>query len=91
VMDLRTLASAYHYGDEVLKDLDLLTSALVTEKVRAFERYTGHIKDELQIELAARLQGERGRIKASFPSDVQLNTALVVLKNPKAYSRKLGI
>jgi hypothetical protein len=91
LQDLRTLASGYHYGDEVLKDLDLLTSALAKEKERAFERYTNHIKDELQIELAARLQGERGRIKASFLSDVQLKTAIVILKDPKAYSQKLGI
>jgi carboxyl-terminal processing protease len=89
--DVRKQASAYHYGDEVLKDLDLLTAALVKEKERAFERYAAHIENELEIELAGRLQGERGRIKASFPSDVQLNTAVAVLKNPKAYSRKLGI
>jgi carboxyl-terminal processing protease len=91
VKDLRTLASAYHYGDEVLKDLDLLTSALAKEKERAFERYANHVQDELNVELAGRLQGERGRIKASFPSDVQLNTAIAVLKNPKVYSRKLGV
>jgi carboxyl-terminal processing protease len=91
VKDLRALAVGYHYGDEVLKDLDLLTAALAKEKDRAFERYANHIKDELQIELAGRLQGERGRIKASFPSDVQMNTAVALLKSPKAYSRKLGI
>ena len=91
LQDLRTQAVAYHYGDEVLKDLDLLTSALAKEKERAFDRYAAHIKDELQMEFAGRLQGERGRIRASFPSDVQLNTAVAVLKNPNAYSRKLGI
>jgi len=91
LQDLRKQASAYHYGVEVLKDLDLLTTALAREKERAFERYSSHIQDELQIELAARLQGEQGRIKASFPSDVQLNAAIGLLKNPKAYSRKLGI
>jgi carboxyl-terminal processing protease len=91
LQDLRTQAVAYHYGDEVLKDLDLLTSALAKEKERALDRYAAHIKDELQIEFSGRLQGERGRIRASFPSDVQLNTAVAMLKNPKAYSRKLGI
>jgi carboxyl-terminal processing protease len=90
LQDLRRLASTYHYGDEVIKDLDLLGSALVKERQRAFERYENHITVELQIELAARLHGERGRIKASFPSDPQLNAAIGLIKNPKAYARKLG-
>lgn len=90
VKDLRSLATTYHYGDEVLKDLDLLAAALTKEKERAFDRYSDHIKDQLQVELAGRLQGERGRIKASFSSDAQLAAAVAVLKNSKAYSRKLG-
>jgi carboxyl-terminal processing protease len=90
VRDLRALATSYHYGDEVLKDLDLLTGALAKEKERAFERYANHIRDELAVELAGRLRGERGRISAAFGSDVQLNTAVGLLKSPQAYSRALG-
>jgi carboxyl-terminal processing protease len=91
VKDLRTQATTYRYGEDVLRELDLLAAALEKEQERAFERYAGQIQDELEIELAGRLHGERGRIRASFPSDVQLNAAIGIVKNQKAYSRQLGI
>lgn len=89
IRELRDLAGRLHYSKEVVADLDALTRDLAREKDRAFERYKDHITRELEIELAARANGERGRIEASFGGDIQLQTALAVLRNPAVYAMKL--
>lgn len=88
--ELREMAERYHYGDEVVKDLDLLSAALAKEKERGFVRYRDHIEHGLRVELMSRVQGERGRIEASFPSDVQLQAAIGLLGSPQAFARRLA-
>lgn len=90
IKDLRQLAERSHYGKEVLSELENLSASFDREKSRGFERYQDHIGDELTIELMARLRGEHGRIEASLKDDVQLNTAVGMLKNTKLYSKMVG-
>lgn len=90
VSDLRQSAERSHYGKDVLADLDLLAAAMVREKGRGFDRYADHIRNELTIELGARLRNERGRIEASFKIDTQIRTALGLLKDQKQYRRRIG-
>jgi carboxyl-terminal processing protease len=88
IKELKQIAERSHYGKDVLADLDLLSSALEKEKMRGFERYKDHIRRELNIELMARLKGERGRIEASLRDDVPLETAIGILKDAKLYLKK---
>ena len=60
------------------------------EKERGFERYEKEIGEELNIELMARVHGERGRIEASFRTDPQLNAAIGLLRDRKEFSRRIG-
>jgi carboxyl-terminal processing protease len=90
VGDLRQSAEKSHYSNEVIADLDRLATALVKEKTRGFDRYADHIRNELTIEMGARLRNDRGRIEASFKSDTQLRTALGLLQNQKQFRRRLG-
>ena len=90
VGDLRQIAEKSHYSNEVIADLDRLATALVKEKARGFDRYADHIRNELTIELGARLRNDRGRIEASFKSDTQLRTALGLLQNQKQFRRRMG-
>ena len=90
VKELRQLSERLHYSAEVLADLDGLGAALDKEKLRSFDRYGDHIMDILTIELMARLKGDRGRIEASFRNDVQIQSAVGILMNPKLYAKKIG-
>lgn len=90
VGELRQSAEKAHYSKEIITDLDLLAAALVKEKTRGFDRYTDYIRNELTIELGARLRNDRGRIEASFKKDTQLRTALGLLENQKQYRQRIG-
>lgn len=90
VKELRQVSERLHYSAEVLADLDGLSAALEKEKLRGFDRYGDHIMDILSIELMARLKGDRGRIEASFRNDVQIQSAVGILLNPKLYTKKIG-
>jgi carboxyl-terminal processing protease len=90
IKELRQAAERSHYGQEVLKDLDNMSASLQKEKLRGFDRYKDHLRDELNIELMARLQGERGRIGASLTDDVQLKTAIGILSNRKVYEKLIA-
>ena len=91
VSELRQSAEKAHYSKEIIADLDQLAAELVKEKTRGFDRYKDHIRNELTIELGARLRNDRGRIEASFKSDTQLRTALALLQNQKQYRQRIGI
>jgi carboxyl-terminal processing protease len=88
--DLRTMAGQLHYSPDVLSDLDSVAAALEREKARAFDRYRNHIATALAIELAARRNGEQGRIAESLKEDLPLKVAVEMVKNAKLYKGKLA-
>lgn len=88
--DLRQIADRSHYSKEVLDDLAMLDAALRKEKLRGFERYKDHITKGLSVELMGRMKGEQARIEASLKGDVQLKAAEGLLKDRKAYAKKIG-
>lgn len=89
VKELRQIAERSHYSKEILNDLDLLSNSLEKEKESGFVRYKNHIERELNIEMMARVRGERGRIAASLKGDKQLEVAMDVVRNSKVYSKKI--
>jgi carboxyl-terminal processing protease len=88
--EFRQISDRSHYQKEVHDAIDRLAQAVLKEKSRSFERYRDHIKIELEVELMARIKGERGRIEASLKGDDQLKVAEGLLRNPKAFTRKIG-
>jgi len=90
IQELLDIAEKAHYCKEVVEGINSLKLALEKEKERGFERYREGIADGLHIELMSRLGGERGRIEASFSSDMQLGAAVGLLKDPTLYRSKLG-
>jgi carboxyl-terminal processing protease len=91
ITELRQVAERSHYSKDVSETLDRLELALQKEKTHGFERYKDHITNELNIELMARLQGDRGRIEASLKEDLPLLAAEGLLKDRKTYTKKLGL
>jgi len=91
ITDLRQVADRSHYTKDVSETLDRLELTLQKEKTHGFERYSDHITNELNIELMARLKGDRGRIEASLTEDRPLLAAEALLKDRKTYTKKLGL
>ena len=90
IKELKTLATQANYNHEIIDELNALQHLLEKDKPRAFERNTSGITRELAIELAARNDGEHGRIASLLLDDPQYHVALAVLANPTLYRHKLG-
>jgi carboxyl-terminal processing protease len=90
IKDLQEIAERGHYSNEVFTELKTLAATLDREKVRGFERYGEHIREELHVELMARVKSEKGRIATSLKYDKQVQTAVGMLKDLKHFSQMLG-
>jgi carboxyl-terminal processing protease len=89
--ELRTIGENEKYNSRFMENIDELETYIAAEKTRAFDRHRDEIVHELEIELAARYSGERGRIEAEFSYDTQLNAALDFLKNKTLYDLQLTV
>lgn len=90
VKDLQKEAVQDHLGKDVVAELERVDNLIRKDKANAFERYRDHLVDELNQELAARYDGERGRIAASLKDDDQLHAAIGLLAKTKVIKEKLG-
>lgn len=88
--NLRTIAVESRYQTSFTTELSALEKLVEVEKRRSFERYRDEVRRGLQVELAARSFGERGRVQASFEGDRQLAAAVGLLKQPASYGRRLA-
>jgi carboxyl-terminal processing protease len=87
IKELRASAEKLHYSKDVLADLDHVAGVVEKEKQRAFDRYSDHITSELVQEFAARSKGEKGRVEAGLKDDVQVKSAVKLLKDKAVYSK----
>jgi carboxyl-terminal processing protease len=88
--ELSDLADKARYGTSFSEGIEEVTKAVQREKARAFARYDKEIRTALELEIIARMKGEKAAIEASFPSDRQLEVAVRLLENRSAYRRLLG-
>lgn len=88
--ELREAVEKSNYGDTVRLELDKLSRMLELEKERGFERNKKEILRTLKIEIAARYAGEKGRIRATLPDDIQIRVATALLKTKKSYEKILA-
>jgi hypothetical protein len=56
-----------------------------------YKIYEDEILGEIRSELAARYAGAEGRLLEHFSRDIQLKTALSILKNQGVYNRLLNV
>jgi len=88
--ELRELAGKARYGKSFSEGIEEISKAIQTEKARAFERYDAELRTALELEIVARMKGEKAAIEASFPFDHQLKVAVSLLENKGAYARLLA-
>lgn len=89
--EFHQLAERLHYSPEFTEELNALSRVIDREKTHGFERYSEHIRNELRVELMARVKNERGRIEASLVFDPQVQTAVNLLKDQKQFARRMGL
>lgn len=88
--ELREIAAKANYSGITMKDIDRLSAQLQEEKSKALDRNKNEILRALKMEMASRYDGERGRIIASIPDDHQLQVAVKLLNNGKAYKKLIS-
>lgn len=88
--ELRDIGKKASYSSMTMAEIDRLSNQLHKEKEKAFERNKGEILRALKMEITARYEGEKGRIAASLPDDVQVEVARKLLTDSKAYKKLLG-
>lgn len=91
VRELLEIAAKANYGSAMITEIEKLSSQLQKEKEKSFERNRNEILRAVKMEIVSRYEGERGRISASLPDDVQVQTALKLLRDAKSYRKLLGM
>jgi carboxyl-terminal processing protease len=89
--ELRTLAENARYGQSFLEGISKLESELKDAGGKQIHRYQEDIRIALKTEILARMKGDKARFESTFATDKQLQTAINILKNKKAYDKLLGL
>lgn len=90
VEKLEEIAQERHFGPRIETNLEELRASLEQRKATEFDRHKDFIKRYLKREIAAKLFGTEGAVKADLEDDPVLKTAIRVLENPSEYATKLG-
>ncbi|MEK6756383.1 MAG: S41 family peptidase [Bacteroidota bacterium] len=88
--DLREVAEKGRYGKSFYECIDRVAKTVDSEKARAFERYDKELRTSLQLEIIARMKGEKAAIETSLKDDPQLDVAVALLKSKPAYTKLLA-
>lgn len=87
--EFREIADRSKYSPAVIDEIDRLKKQIAKEKTTAVQRDRSEILRNVKMEIMSRYRGEHGRIEASLNGDVQLQAAIGLILNPKAYKRRL--
>jgi pyruvate formate-lyase activating enzyme-like uncharacterized protein len=74
-----------------LDGVSKLENELKSGKDEQIHRYQEDIRAALKTEILARMKGDKARFESTFAADKQLQTAINILKNKKAYNKLLGL
>ena len=88
---LRAIAAAHPGSGALAAHVEALEDLLRKRIDAEFQTHADLILARLGQEFAGRLRGERARTEASFASDVQLQEALRILRDPDLYAQKMGL
>ncbi len=89
VDNLREAAEKGNYSSQFFNDLAVLEEYIKEGKSHAFERHRDEIARELQVEIASRYAGDRGKIETELQHDVQFKTAMDLITNKPLYTLQL--
>ncbi|MCC7264092.1 MAG: S41 family peptidase [Candidatus Latescibacteria bacterium] len=93
VAELRRLGDELNWNPETMADIDRLEQALAAEKSKGIINPVTepYIREAIRRDLILRLQGKKASLIAELESDVQVNQAIALLKEPQRYSQYLVV
>ena len=86
ITDLCKIAEEEHYLEAVSAHLESLKSELETIKEKDFMLHRNEIEQLLRVEIVSRYYYQKGKIISAMKGDIELESALDILQNPKKYS-----
>ncbi len=88
--ELMEMIKTKKYNSDLEKGLKQINEKLQKIKREELEKFKDEIVLEIMTELAARLNGRKGRIEEALKSDKQFKTAYEILSNSKLYNQILA-
>jgi len=88
---LRSLASKNSHSVELKKALDEVEQLFYESRAQILQKQEQHIREALQLELAEKFFGSKGRKKFAIRSDNQVSRAVEVLQNSERYNKILAV
>lgn len=85
IESLKEISAKKGMNGEFLNHLSALDNIIEKSKETEILEKKSEILASLRMEFASRISGSVGRLKASFPNDLQLQKAVEILKNKSAY------
>ena len=87
--DLKEFAEEEKYFSEFQAEFEQLKNKMMHDKQKDLMKHKSEIIQLLEEEIASRYFYQRGRIEASFDGDIELTTAIDVIKDKKLYNSVL--
>ena len=88
--ELCDAADKCKYSKEIKNQIEQLKSKILSEKVNVLDRYKEEILTAIKPEIVSRSKGQKGLIETSLKEDVQVRTALGLLKDRDGYAKRLN-
>jgi carboxyl-terminal processing protease len=90
ISDLKKTIKREGYNSNLLEDVELLNNKFDVIKEAELSKYKNDIISEINNEIAARIEGRKGRIIESLKNDEQFSVALELLKHDQDYNKLLN-
>lgn len=84
--ELKKNAENEKYFDDITSEYDALKNKMMHNKKEDLEKYKEEIKDLLRIEIASRYYYQKGRIKASLMTDIDIKKAIETFNDTKTFT-----
>ncbi len=91
ISDLKKTIKREGYNSNLLEDVELLYNKFTVIKEAELIKYKNDIISEIKSEIAARIDGRKGRIIESLKYDEQFSTALELLGSSLEYNNLLNV
>jgi carboxyl-terminal processing protease len=90
IEDLKKIADLKGYSNGFSQDLEKLSGELNKENSAEIEKSREELKRAIESEINRRIVNEKEQIEALFPSDIQLQEALRIIRNTEEYRKLLS-
>ncbi|MFM7589139.1 MAG: S41 family peptidase [Bacteroidota bacterium] len=89
--DFKEKATKEKYFDAVAKEYEALVARKQTDKSKDLRKHRREISEYLKQEIVARYYFQKGRLRATFAEDPEVQRALSLLADPAAYKQILRV